>query len=180
MQITPEPASPQKSTLERIFNDIAGEGGEIGWTELKQLLDHSMRDVMDADQRFSKDMCRSMVAMMDTDGSGKLGFSEFEVLLNDIAKWKAVFKLYDRKKSGRLNAFELREALNSAGYRLNNKVLNALAHRYGCTDGELCFDDFIMCAIKTKTMITRFKQKERMTGTATFNLDDWLEQTVYA
>lgn len=138
-----------------------------------------MRDVM-LDQNFSKDMCRSMVAMMDIDNSGKLGYSEFEVLLNDIAKWKGVFKFYDRKKSGRLNAFELREALNSAGYRLNNKVLNALAHRYGCLDGEICFDDFIMCAIKTKTMIKRFKEKERITGTATFNLDDWLEQTVYA
>lgn len=88
--------------------------------------------------------------------------------------------MYDRKKTGRLNAFELREALNSAGYRLNCKVLNALAHRYGCQDGELCFDDFIMCAIKTKTMIMRFKKNERMTGTATFNMDDWLQQTVYA
>lgn len=86
-RITPEPPSPQKSTLERIFIDIAGDG-EIGWSELKQLLDHSMRDVMDADQKFSKDMCRSMVAMMDADSSGKLGFSEFEILLNDIAKWK--------------------------------------------------------------------------------------------
>ena len=55
---------------------------------MKQLLDHSMRDVMGADQHFSKDMCRSMVAMMDEDGSGKLGYSEFEILLNDIAKWK--------------------------------------------------------------------------------------------
>lgn len=135
---------------------------------------------MGADQHFSKDMCRSMVAMMDVDNSGKLGYSEFEVLLNDIAKWKAVFKFYDRKKSGKLNAFELRSALNSAGYRLNNKVLNALAHRYGCLDGELCFDDFIMCAIKTKTMIKRFKEKERITGTATFTYDDWLAQTVYA
>lgn len=49
-----------------------------------------MRDVMDSDQHFSKDMCRSMVAMMDKDSSGKLGFQEFEVLLNDIAKWKVM------------------------------------------------------------------------------------------
>lgn len=87
-RISPEPVSPQKSTLERIFIDIAGEGGEISWSDLKQLLDHSMRDVMDKDQHFSKEMCRSMVAMMDKDNSGKLGYSEFEELLNDIAKWK--------------------------------------------------------------------------------------------
>lgn len=39
-------------------------------------------------QGFSKDICRSMVAMLDTDHSGKLGLEEFKTLLNDIAKWK--------------------------------------------------------------------------------------------
>lgn len=39
-------------------------------------------------QGFSKDICRSMVAMLDSDHSGKLGMDEFKTLLNDIAKWK--------------------------------------------------------------------------------------------
>lgn len=94
-----------------------------------------------------------MIAMMDTDQSGKLNFPEFQVLLTDIAKWKAVFKLYDRDDSGRLSAFELREALNSCGYKLNNKILNALAHRYSSRDGTIAFDDFIMCSVKIKTMM---------------------------
>lgn len=94
-----------------------------------------------------------MVAMLDLDQSGKLGFQEFERLINDIAKWKAVFKLYDHDQSGKLNLFELREALNSAGYKLNNRVLNALAHRYSSRDGMLDYDDFVMCAVKIKTMM---------------------------
>lgn len=106
---------------------------------------------------FSKDVCRSMVAMLDRDQSGKLGFEEFEALLTDIARWKAVFKLYDKEGSGRMQAFELRHALNSAGYRLNNRILNALAHRYSSRDGTVAFDDFIMCAIKIKTYIGEFK-----------------------
>lgn len=104
-------------------------------------------------QGFSKDVCRSMVAMLDADQSGKLGLEEFRALLNDIAKWKAVFKLYDRDSSGKLSAFELREALNSAGYKLNNRILNALAHRYSSRDGQVAFDDFIMCSVKIKTMM---------------------------
>ena len=39
-------------------------------------------------QGFSKDICRSMVAMLDTDHSGKLGFDEFKTLWNDIRKWR--------------------------------------------------------------------------------------------
>lgn len=97
-----------------------------------------------------------MIAMLDTDQSGKLGFPEFKLLLEDIARWKAVFKLYDKDHSGNLNAFELREALNSAGYKLNNKILNALYHRYSGPDGTISFDDFIMCAVKVKTMMGKF------------------------
>lgn len=104
-------------------------------------------------QGFSKDVCRSMVAMLDIDQSGKLGLEEFKRLLADIANWKAVFKLYDRDSSGKLSAFELREALNSAGYKLNNRILNALAHRYSSRDGLVAFDDFIMCSVKIKTMM---------------------------
>lgn len=104
-----------------------------------------------SDGGFSKDVCRSMVAMLDTDKSGKLGFEEFEALLTDIAKWKAVFKNYDEYRTGRIDGFQLRNALNSAGYHLNNRILNALVHRYGGRDGKIAFDDFLMCAVKIKT-----------------------------
>lgn len=95
--------------------------------------------------------------MLDADQSGRLGFEEFRILFTDIRKWRDVFKLYDHDNSGKLSAFELRTALNSAGYHLNNKILNALAHRYGSRDGMVQFDDFIMCAIKMKTMIGKIK-----------------------
>lgn len=37
---------------------------------------------------FSKDVCRSMVAMLDFDRSGKLGFEEFKELWKSIRNWK--------------------------------------------------------------------------------------------
>ena len=64
-----------------------------------------------------------------------------------------MFKLYDTDNSGRLDGFELRQALNSAGYRLNNHILNILSHRYGNRDGQVTFDDFMMCAVRLKAMI---------------------------
>lgn len=94
-----------------------------------------------------------MIAMLDVDRSGKLGFEEFKSLWTDIRNWKAVFKLYDKEGNNKLSSFELRQALNSAGYRLNNHILNVLVHRYGTKDGFITFDDFMMCAVKLKSMI---------------------------
>lgn len=68
-----------------------------------------------------------------------------------------VFGLYDKDKSGSLNGFELRQAFNSAGYRLNNTVLNIMMHRYGNKNGYLDFDDFIMCAVKLKSMMGKLR-----------------------
>uniref|UniRef100_A0A1A9WAE2 Calpain catalytic domain-containing protein n=1 Tax=Glossina brevipalpis TaxID=37001 RepID=A0A1A9WAE2_9MUSC len=130
---------------------------------------------------FSKDVCRSMVAMLDADKSGKLGFEEFEALLTDIAKWKAVFKVYDVYKTGWIDGFQLRAALNSAGYHLNNRILNALVHRYGSRDGKIAFDDFLMCTVKIKTYMDIFKDKDtENTETATFTMDEWIESTIYS
>ncbi|XP_069668673.1 calpain-A isoform X5 [Periplaneta americana] len=130
---------------------------------------------------FSKDVCRSMVAMMDVDRSGKLGFEEFKALWLDIRHWKAVFKLYDKDGSGCLSAFELRQALNSAGYRLNNHILNILAHRYSTKNGMITFDDYMMCAVRLKCMIDIFKERDPdNTNTATFTMEEWVEKTLYS
>ncbi|CAH0545793.1 unnamed protein product [Brassicogethes aeneus] len=129
---------------------------------------------------FSKDICRSMVAMMDEDHSGKLGFPEFKILWGLLRKWKDIWYSHDQDRSGSFSGFELRDALNMAGYRVNNKLLNALMHRYGNKNGEIQFDDFILCAIKLKTMFDAFKSKdEKSTNSATFSLEEWLEITLY-
>jgi hypothetical protein len=37
---------------------------------------------------FSKEVCRSMVAMLDFDKSGKLGIDELKCLFNEITMWR--------------------------------------------------------------------------------------------
>ncbi|KAF3425410.1 hypothetical protein E2986_03415 [Frieseomelitta varia] len=175
--------SDQDRNAEKVrefFKKLAGDDMEVDWMELKEILDFAMRKETSG-KGFSKDVCRSMVAMLDTDHSGKLGFEEFKTLWNDIRKWRAVFKLYDKNESGQLSAFELRQALNSAGYRLNNHILNILVHRYGTKDGMITFDDYIMCAVRLKTMIDIFRERDPdSTNTATFTMEEWIEKTLYS
>ncbi|XP_076636456.1 calpain-A-like isoform X4 [Colletes latitarsis] len=175
----PEPDRNEDKVRE-FFKKLAGEDMEVDWMELKEILDFAMRKETH-DKGFSKDVCRSMVAMLDVDHSGKLGFEEFRTLWNDIRKWRAVFKLYDKDESGFLSAFELRQALNSAGYRLNNHILNILVHRYGTKEGMITFDDYIMCAVRLKTMIDIFRERDpELTNTASFTMEEWIEKTLYS
>jgi calpain, invertebrate len=94
---------------------------------------------------------------------------------------QAVFKLYDHDRTNKLNAYELRDALASAGYHLNNHILNSLVYRYGSPDKTIAFDEFIMCAVKVKTMIEHFKEKDYdNTNSATFSMDEWITKALYS
>ncbi|KAK9510517.1 hypothetical protein O3M35_005286 [Rhynocoris fuscipes] len=177
----PEEEEKKQDKVKEFFKKLAGEDEEVDWVELKEILDYAMRNETKTAGGFSKDVCRSMIAMMDVDRSGKLGFEEFKNLWVDIKAWKTVFKLYDKTNSGYLSPFDLRQALNSAGYRLNNRVLNALCHRYASKDGRIAFDDFMMCAVRLKSMMEIFRDKDpNNTNQATFTLEEWVENTVYS
>ncbi|KAK9885848.1 hypothetical protein WA026_013727 [Henosepilachna vigintioctopunctata] len=128
--------------------------------------------------QFSKEVCRCMVAMLDTDYSGKLGDDEFKELWDLIMLWEKAFFLYDVDNSGALSGFELRNALGAAGYRLTNHVLNILMHRYGNEDREITFDEFILCAVRLKTMIDKFQQRERQ-NVIILSREEWMEATLY-
>lgn len=147
-----EQAPEADERIRGFFRKVAGEDLEIDWKELQDVLNFALKREFTFDG-FSKDVCRSMIAMLDVDRSGKLGLQEFIQLWTDIRVWKNVFKLYDQDGSGELCSFELRQALNSAGYRLNNHVCNALMLRYGDKEGKISFDDYVMCTVKLKTMM---------------------------
>lgn len=175
-----EPDRDAKEAMKEVFRKISGDDMEIDHHELKEVLDLALKREFKFNG-FSIDVCRSMVAMMDVDRSGKLGFEEFLELWTDVLTWKKIFQTYDKDNSQRLTTFELRTALQSAGYHLNWHILKALVLRYGEKDNTLSFDSFIMCAVKLKCMIAMFKDKDtRGTNEATFSLEEWVEKTMYS
>ncbi|CAB3374133.1 Hypothetical predicted protein [Cloeon dipterum] len=190
VNVSPVEAELDKRVQE-FFKAVAGDDLEVDWMELKNVLDFSInKDLQRCSigpanliQRggFSKEICRSMVAMMDTDRSGKLGYEEFKTLWLDVCNWRRVFKEFDKGRSGMLSDFELRDALASAGYQLNCRILNVLMHRYGTKEGQITFDDFIACAVRLKCMIDMFKERDpRSTNKAIFTFDEWMEKIIFS
>jgi len=175
-----EEESDYDQMVRQFFSKIAGDDLEIDWEELKQVLDYALKKEFEF-EGFSKDTSRSMIALMDVDNSGKLGLEEFKTLWNSIRVWKTVFKQHDADGTGFLEAFELRSALNEAGYKVNNNLLNSLMHRYGDKEGKVAFDDFMACSVKLKTCIEIFSDRDpERTNQAIFSLEDWMEYNMYS
>ncbi|XP_052700294.1 calpain-B-like isoform X1 [Crassostrea angulata] len=175
-----EEEQEQEQALKASFRRVAGEDMEIDAYELRDILNAVFTREFAFDG-FSIDVCRSMVAMHDGDLSGKLGFDEFKVLWADLRRWKGVFKEYDRDKSGNLSSYELRSALHASGFRLSNRTFSALVMRYSSKDGNVEFGDFILCAIRMKTMLASFKNIDvENSGHAAFDLDSFIQTVMYS
>lgn len=122
-----------------------------------------------------------MVALHDGDMSGKLGFEEFKSLWRDLRIWKANFKNFDSDNSGCLNSYELRSALRNAGFKLSNSSLHTLVARYSNKEGQIAFADFIMCAIRLKSILASFRNSDPdQTGIAAFHLEDFIQIAMYS
>ncbi|TNN49655.1 Calpain small subunit 1 [Liparis tanakae] len=89
----------EEKKFRRVFQQLAGEDMEVSPTELMDILNKVLgkHGGLKTDG-FSIESCRSMVAVMDSDSTGKLGFHEFKYMWNNIKKWQ-LYKLIIRRYS---------------------------------------------------------------------------------
>lgn len=74
----------------------------------------------------------------------------------------------------------MRDAFASSGYKLNTRVLNRLVQRYGSSNKTLAFDDFLLSAVKVKTLIDHFKTKDiNNCNQATLSIEEWIRTGIY-
>uniref|UniRef100_A0A673BMZ0 Calpain 1, (mu/I) large subunit b n=1 Tax=Sphaeramia orbicularis TaxID=375764 RepID=A0A673BMZ0_9TELE len=145
---------------------------EISVRELKTILNRVVSKHRDLQtDGFSMESCRSMVSLMDKDGSARLGLMEFQILWNKIRKWLGIFRQFDLDKSGCMNSYEMRLALENGGVTLNNRLYQQLVARYA--DNEIIdFDNFTCCLIKLETMCSMYTTVTQLLNNSTTSIDD--------
>ncbi|XP_016129888.1 calpain-3 [Sinocyclocheilus grahami] len=183
----PAPASTGEESEEdqqflSIFQQIAGDLMEISANELKDVLNKVVSKHKDIHtEGFSRESCRSMIALMDMDGKGRMNLQEFRHLWNKIKQWQGIFKQYDFDHTGTISSYEMRNAINDAGFRLNNQLYDIITMRYANENMNVDFDSFVSCLVRLEGMFRAFQAFDQGgDGTIRLNVLEWLQLTMYA
>uniref|UniRef100_A0A8B9WZX0 Calpain-2 catalytic subunit n=4 Tax=Bovidae TaxID=9895 RepID=A0A8B9WZX0_BOSMU len=140
----------------RLFTQLAGEDAEISAFELQTILRRVLAKRQDIkSDGFSIETCKIMVDMLDSDGSGKLGLKEFYILWTKIQKYQKIYREIDVDRSGTMNSYEMRKALEEAGFKMPCQLHQVIVARFADDDLIIDFDNFVRCLIRLETLFSK-------------------------
>ncbi|XP_018411499.1 PREDICTED: calpain-2 catalytic subunit-like [Nanorana parkeri] len=141
--------SELRMTLEeftRHFKRLSGQDEEISPEELQSILvQTTSKHTHLKTDGFSMETCELLVKIADHGRSGTLLLNEFKYLWSKIKEWERLFTEHDRDRSGTMDVQELRLVLESAGFHLDNKLVEMLCLKYGDDLRRVDFDSFLSC-----------------------------------
>lgn len=174
--------SEEEKQFRNIFQQIAGDDMEISADELQSVLNRAVNKHKSLKtEGFTLESCRCMIALMDTDGCGRLNLQEFQHLWKKIKQWQKIFLRYDADQSGTINSYEMRNAVNEAGFHLNNQLYDIITMRYANKHMNIDFDSFICCFVRLEGMFRAFHAFDKDgDGIIKLNVLEWLQLTMYA
>ncbi|KAK7907665.1 hypothetical protein WMY93_016277 [Mugilogobius chulae] len=180
--LEPEEETEEEKQFRAIYQKISGDDMQVCANELQTIMKNVLSRHSDIkSDGFSLETCRSMIALMDTDGTGKLNLQEFKHLWKKIKQWQVIFKKYDKDKSSSISSFEMRNAVNEAGFHLNNQLYNILALRYANEKLHIDFDSYICCFVRLEGMFRAFQAFDKDgDGLIKLNVLEWLQLTMYS
>ncbi|KAK5879929.1 hypothetical protein CesoFtcFv8_023005 [Champsocephalus esox] len=177
-----EEDTEEEKHFRAIYQKIAGDDMQICANELKMVMQNVLSKHNDIKtEGFSLETCRSMIALMDTDGTGKLNLQEFKHLWKKIKEWQLIFRKYDKDTSCSISSFEMRNAVNDAGFHLNKQLYDIIAMRYADEHLNIDFDSYICCFVRLEGMFRAFDAFDKDgDGVIKLNVLEWLQLTMYS
>ncbi|RWR76096.1 putative calcium-binding protein CML49 [Cinnamomum micranthum f. kanehirae] len=129
-------------------------------------------------QTFSLRTVHLLMYLFTNSNTRKIGPKEFTSVFYSLQNWRGIFERFDRDRSGKIDASELREALLSLGFSVSPVVLELLVSKYDKSSGKnmaIEYDNFIECCLTVKGLTEKFKEKDiAYSGSATFTYEAFM------
>ncbi|KQJ89572.1 probable calcium-binding protein CML50 [Brachypodium distachyon] len=129
-------------------------------------------------QSFSLRTVHLLMYLFTNTNVRKIGPKEFTSVFYSLQNWRGIFERFDRDRSGKIDASELRDALLNLGYSVSPTVLDLLVSKFDKTGGKnkaIEYDNFIECCLTVKGLTEKFKEKDTAySGSATFGYEAFM------
>ncbi|XP_010269664.1 PREDICTED: probable calcium-binding protein CML49 [Nelumbo nucifera] len=129
-------------------------------------------------QSFSMRTVHLLMYLFTNINTRKIGPKEFTSVFYSLQNWRAIFERFDRDRSGKIDASELREALLSLGFAVPPVVLDLLVSKFDKSSGKnkaIEYDHFIECCLTVKGLTEKFREKDTSyCGSATFTYESFM------
>jgi len=129
-------------------------------------------------QSFSLRTVHLLMYLFTNTNIRRIGPKEFIDVFYSLQNWRSIFERFDRDRSGKIDASELRDALLSLGYSVSPTVLDLLVSKFDKTGGKsraIEYDNFIECCLTVKGLTEKFKEKDTaFSGSATFTYEAFM------
>ncbi|XP_078517222.1 calpain-1 catalytic subunit-like isoform X2 [Lissotriton helveticus] len=179
------PSTPQcDDEAWQYFKQFAGQEQQISAPALQQIMNKLLlqpKYYMEKTENFPPDSCQLAIALVDVNGNGKLGLSEFKQLWSKIRSWELIFSLYDADQSGSMDAYEIRLALKAAGFHLNNRLTEIITRRYGDELLRISLKGFLSCLVLLETTFRKCRDLDKnKDGVLQLTREEWVELSTFA
>jgi Ca2+-binding EF-hand superfamily protein len=130
---------------------------------------------------FSYKTTKILMRMFDADGSGHLGYREFESLIGQLTSWRSWFDHADHDRSGKLSPPELTRCLQSFGFNYPPATYFSIFNAVDLdSSGTIGFDEFVQVLAEVNALTSSFRRRDpQSTGSATIDYASFIHM-VYA
>ncbi|XP_031160045.1 calpain-9 isoform X2 [Sander lucioperca] len=174
-------ALPSPKSTEQLFNKHCKKG-LCKPVHLYNLLTEIIQGgvLAGSEKYLALEHCKSLVILMDSQGSAQLTWQEFQILWDKIKRWTDIFLVFDKNKTKRLEYQEVAPALKAAGIMVDELIMQLVGLRYTEPDLTISYPGFLYLLMKLESMIHKFQAYDMVgMGSVTVNYTQWLHMTMY-
>ncbi|KAI3471625.1 hypothetical protein Pfo_028275 [Paulownia fortunei] len=185
---TPQPSAPYGSPFASLVPSAFPPGTDPNVIACFQVADQDgsgfiddkelQRALSSYNQSFGLRTVHLLMYLFTNSNTRKIGPKEFTQVFYSLQNWRTIFERFDRDRSGKIDASELREALFSLGFSVSPGVLDLLVSKFDKSGGKnkaIEYDNFIECCLTVKGLTEKFKEKDTsLSGSATFNYESFM------